>query len=72
MLNRNMETDSARKREVLQKQSWINNVQRIHPEKTLEEVEALWEKIFTDIGPVSNGTIITEGLREDGQRIEPR
>jgi hypothetical protein len=38
-------------------------VQRIHPEKTLEEVEALWEKIFTDIGPVSNGTIITEGLR---------
>lgn len=33
-------------REAQKRQAWIENVLRIYPKKTREEVEALWSKFF--------------------------
>lgn len=40
------EMDLILKRKEMAKESWIKNVMRIHPEKTREETEALWQKLF--------------------------
>lgn len=45
--------DITKKREEMNKEAWIINVLRIHPEKTREEAEALHDKIFGYIGPMS-------------------
>lgn len=40
------EIDLINKRKEMSKESWIKNVMRIHPEKTLAETEELWRKLF--------------------------
>jgi hypothetical protein len=40
------EMDLIEKRKEMSKEAWIKNVMRIHPEKTREETEELWKKLF--------------------------
>jgi hypothetical protein len=40
------EMDLILKRKEMTKESWIRNVMRIHPEKSQEETEDLYNKIF--------------------------
>jgi hypothetical protein len=50
------EMDLVTKRKEMTKQSWIKNVMRIHPEKTIEQAEALYIKIYEiehGLGPLS-------------------
>lgn len=34
------------KRKEMSKETWIKNVMRVYPERTREETEALWQKLF--------------------------
>ena len=43
-----MNEDIKQKREEMSKESWIKNVLRIYPDKTREQAEALYTKIFTN------------------------
>jgi hypothetical protein len=54
--------DLSIRREKQAKESWIKNVMRIHPEKTREETEALYSKLFIDAGVCEHcGRNITSG-----------
>jgi hypothetical protein len=41
-----MKEDTKQKREEMSREAWIKNVLRIHPEKTREQAEELYDKIF--------------------------
>lgn len=38
--------DLILKRKEMTKETWIKNVMRIYPDRTREETEALWQKLF--------------------------
>jgi hypothetical protein len=41
--------ESKQKREQMAKETWIRNVMRVYPEKTLEEVSAAHDRIYNSI-----------------------
>lgn len=51
------EYDLILKRKEMSKETWIKNVMRIHPDKTREETEELWQKLFNSENN-TNGEII--------------
>jgi hypothetical protein len=54
MTTEEMELISRRKN--MSKEAWIKNVMRIYPEKTREQTEELWQKLFeSEQKPTSEG-----------------